>query len=172
MEGVDIELWARRSYCAAIAVELWRDNQAEGRVARSARAVCHARGLWLPVELWIEVCQVMVETYRVTKLYRMLNIDLGLGVKGVLSNKLDIEHAMAEGAEVSMLYHLTTQRERRKAALLQVLEHLHLGCYVLHRERHRFIGELLQLMRLGLVVMQKDWRDQLLWPVSPAPPTS
>lgn len=165
MEGVDIEEWARRSYCAAMAVELWRDNACEGQVARSARAVCHSGGLWLPNELWIEICQVLVETFRVAKLHRLLTTDLDAAVKDVIRNKMEIEYAMTEGVEISMLYALQTQRERRKAELLRILEHIHLGCYVLHRERRRFIGELQALMRLGLVTMQEDWRDQLLWPV-------
>lgn len=69
------ETWFNRSYAGALAMELWRGNRLQGYRARSAAIVSRAAGLPpLPVELWIDVCQWLIETDAVKRICRYINI--------------------------------------------------------------------------------------------------
>ena len=74
VDTLPLDTWARRSYAGALAMELWRDNRLQGHRARSA-AIASRTALLppLPAELWIDVCQWLIETEAVTRIDRYIN---------------------------------------------------------------------------------------------------
>lgn len=71
------DTWIDRPYAGALAMELWHSNRLQGHVSRSGAIVSRTAGLPpLPVELWIDVCQLLIETDAVKRICRYINIHI------------------------------------------------------------------------------------------------
>lgn len=84
--------WLTRPYAGALAMELWRSNRLQGLQANSGAIVSYAAGLpRLPTELWVDVCQWLIETDAVKRIWRYINVHIPRTVQRMTVTMMEIE---------------------------------------------------------------------------------
>ena len=120
----------------------WKQNCFCGRVANDAMRVCDLIGLFLPVELWLMICRVLVGDAELAKVQRDFS-----KMRNHMMDYISLSHRLLDDDEDDFdndedydasVEAIESARDDIIIYSSNVYDLLHRGCYLCSRYRRRF----------------------------------